>query len=66
MTIALEGRIGDLFPKFLADAFVLFTPLQAAGTVASGPLQALPDHGHHFLVFVQPYSHNNTSLPVSL
>ena len=66
MTIALEGRIGDLFPKFLADAFILLSPFQTAGTVASGPLQALPNHGYHFLVFVQSYSHNNTSLPDSL
>ena len=53
MAIALEIGISDLLLKFLADALVLLGPLQAAGAVAAGSLQTLPDGLNHFLVFVQ-------------
>ena len=53
MALALEIWIGDLLLKFLADALVLLGPLQAAGAIAAGTLQTLPDGLHHFLVLVQ-------------
>ena len=53
MAIALEIGISDLFTEFLADALILLGPLQAAGAVTAGALQALPDGLDHFLVLVQ-------------
>ena len=61
MTKTLEIGVGHLLPELPADALIFLGPLQAAGAVAAGALQALPDHVHHFLVIIQPYSHTITS-----
>ena len=61
MAKSLKIRVGHLLPEFLADALVLLGPLQAAGAVSASALQTLPDHGHHFLVIVETYSHRITS-----
>ena len=53
MAIALKIWIGDLLFEFLADALVFLGPLQAAGAVATGALQALPDGPDHFLVIIE-------------
>ena len=53
MTVTLEIGVRDLLPEFLADALIVLGPLQTAGAVAAGALQALPDGLDHFLVFVQ-------------
>ena len=63
MAETLEIGVLHLLPEFPADALVLLGPLQAAGTVSAGALQTLADHGHHFLVIVQPNSHWITSSP---
>ena len=63
VTVALEVGIRHLFPEFLADALVLLTPLQPAGTVAAGALQSFLYHLYHFLIFVQSNCHGITSLP---
>ena len=63
MAIALEIGIGDLFPEFLADAFVFLSPFQTAGAVTAGTLQALPNGPDHLLILIQPNSHEITSFP---
>ena len=63
MTVSFEVGIVDLVPEFLADALVFLRPLQAAGAVSAGTLQALPDHANHFLIVIQSDSHGITSLP---
>ena len=62
MTVALIRRIGDLFPKFLADAFILLCPFSATRTVAACLLQAFPDHRYHFLILIEPNCHSITPL----
>ena len=62
MTISLEIRVGHLLAKFLANALVFLAPLQTAGAITAGALEALFHHVDHFLIFVQPYSHGSTSL----
>ena len=57
MAIALEIGVSNLLPEFLADALVFLGPLQTAGAVAAGALQAFLNHLDHFLVIVQTYSH---------
>ena len=57
MAEALEIRIGDLFPEFLAHTFGIFRSLEAAGAISAGHFQAFPNRFDNFLVFVQPYSH---------
>ena len=57
MAVALEGRIRDLLPEFLADALVLLGPLQTAGAVSSGALQAIFYDLDHLLVLIQTHSH---------
>lgn len=64
MTIPCKLGIRDLLPEFLADTLIVFAPLQSAGTIASGPLQSVPNHLNHFLVFIESDSHRNTSLPL--
>ena len=64
MTVTAKRGVCDLFPEFLADTLIVFAPLQSAGTIASGPLQSVPNHLNHFLVFIEPDSHRNTSLPL--
>ena len=64
MTVALEVRIRDLLPELLADALIILAALQAAGTVTTGTLQPLFNGIHHFLIFIQPNCHTNTSFPV--
>ena len=41
MAIPREVGISDLLLKFLADTLIVLSPLQAAGAVAAGTLQAL-------------------------
>ena len=57
MAITLEIGVSHLLPEFLADALVFLGPLQTAGAVTIGALQAFLDHLDHFLVIVQTYSH---------
>ena len=52
MTVAGKVGVCHLLPEFLADALVLLTPLQPAGTVAAGALQSILYHLYHFLIFV--------------
>ena len=66
MAVSLEIRVRNLLPELLADALVVFAPLQTAGAVTAGALEAFLDHMNHFLVFIEPYSHFITSLPVPL
>ena len=61
MAETLKIGVSHLLPELLADALVLLRPFQTAGTVSAGALQTLPDHLHHFLVIVQPYSHAITT-----
>ena len=59
---ALEIRVRDLVPEFLADALVFGGLLQAAGAVAVLGLQALLDHFDDFGVGVElDFGHGNTS-----
>ena len=53
VTVALEIGIRNLLPELLADAAVVLGALQAAGTVAAGALQALPDRLYHFRIVVE-------------
>ena len=64
MAIALEIRVGDLLPEFLAHASGVLRPLQAAGTVAAGALQPLPDSRYDLFILVQPNCH--IDLPFSV
>ena len=57
MTVALEVRIGDLLTKFLADALVFLSALEAAGAITTGTLQALPNGCNHFFIIVESDSH---------
>ena len=58
VTISLKFRVGHLLPEFLTDALVFFRPLEPAGAVAAGALEAVPDGLDHFLVGVQCDCHN--------
>ena len=62
MTVAGKVGICDLLPEFLADAFGVLGPFQAAGTISAGALQAIPDGLDHFLIFIQPNSHKHILL----
>ena len=62
MAVAFKFGVGDLLPKFLADALIIFAALQTAGTVSTGTLQSFPDGLHHFLIFIQPNCHSVASL----
>ena len=62
MTISGEFRVCDLLPKLLTDALILLGPLQPAGAIATGSLQAFFDGLDHFLIFVQSDCHKITSL----
>ena len=57
MAVALEVRIGDLIPKFLAHTLILLRSGQAAGAVAPGAFKTLPDGFDNFLIWVQNYFH---------
>ena len=57
MSIALEIRISNLLPEFLADALVFLSSFQATGAVTAGTLQSFFNHLDHFFVIVQTYSH---------
>ena len=52
-----------MLPEFLTDTLILFRPLQTAGAITAGTLQAFPDASDHFLVLIQSDSHKFTSLP---
>ena len=52
MAVTFECRIRHLFPKFLANTFVLFGALKSAGTVAACSLQAFADGVYNFLIFI--------------
>ena len=54
MAVALEIGVGNLVAEFLTHALVLLRPLQAAGAVSAGALQALPDSGNNLFIFIQP------------
>ena len=54
---SLKIWIRDLVPEFLAHTLGILGPLQAAGAIASGPLQALLHGGHNFLVGIQMNCH---------
>ena len=58
MAKTLKIRVRDLLTEFLADALILLCPFQPAGAVASRSLQAIANHLHHFLIFIQPNRHN--------
>ena len=58
MAITGKVRVGDLLPEFLAHTLVFLGPLQPAGAIAAGTLQALLDRLYHFQIFVQSYSHD--------
>ena len=60
MAIALEIRVGDLFPEFPADALIVLRPLQPTGAVASRALQTFPDGFYQFLIVVEPNRHSPT------
>ena len=55
VTVTVEFGVGDLIPEFLAHALILGRPLQPAGTIATCPLQALPDSLYHFRILIQPH-----------
>ena len=61
MAVTLEIGVCDLRPELLADALILLGPLKAAGAIATGALQAVLYHFDDLFVFIQPYSHMNTS-----
>ena len=63
MTKTLEIRVFDLLAELLTDALIVLRPFQTAGAITAGTLEALPDHLDHFLVLVQPYSHDLTPFP---
>ena len=52
MAIAFEIGIRDLLPELLADALILFRPLQAAGAVTAGTFQTVLDYLYHFRIFI--------------
>ena len=57
MAITLKFRVSDLFPEFLANTLIFLCPLQAAGTIATCALQAFPDGGDYFRIFIQTNCH---------
>ena len=61
VAIALKIGIRNLLPEFLADALILLCPLQTAGAITAGALQALPDRFHHFLILIQSDCHKTDS-----
>ena len=61
MAVTFKVRVGDLLAEFFTDALVLLAALQPAGTVTAGTLQSISDYLYHFLIFIEPYCHNNTS-----
>ena len=52
MAESLKAGIGDLLPELLANALIFLGPLQAAGAITSGALEAIFHHLNHFLIFV--------------
>ena len=62
MAVALEVRIGDLIPKFLAHTLILLRSGQAAGAVAPCPFQSLPDGLYDLLIVVQAHLHRVPSV----
>ena len=60
MAIALEIRVGNLLPEFLANALIVLRPLQSAGAVAARALQPFPDGLYQFLVVIEPNRHHST------
>ena len=66
MAIAFEIGICDLLTEFLADALILLGALKSAGAIAAGTLQAFPNRGNHFLIFIQTHSHDATLLKLSM
>ena len=52
MTISLERRIGNLLPKFFADALVILCSFQTTGAVSTGPFQTFTYGLYHFLIFI--------------
>ena len=63
MAITLEIRVCHLLPELLTNALIFLCPLQAAGAIAAGALQAVPDGLHHFLIFIQTNSHSDLPFP---
>ena len=64
MAVAFIVGVGDLFPKFLANALVVLGPFQTAGAVSAGALETLPDGFDHFLIFIEPNSHGITPFSI--
>ena len=61
MAKTLKVGVSDLLTEFLADALILLCPLQTAGTITAGTLQAIFHDLYHFFVLIQPHCHINTS-----
>lgn len=66
MTIAFEIWVGDLLTEFLANAFILFRPLQATGTIAACASEPFFDSFDHFLILVESYCQSDHILFLSL
>ena len=62
MAVTLKCRIRHLFTEFLTDTLVFLRTLKPAGAITACPLQAFPDHLHHFLIFIQPNCHTEHDL----
>ena len=58
MAEAGEAGVCNLLPELLAHALILLCPLQTAGAVSAGTLQALTDHFGHFLVIIESNCHS--------
>ena len=61
MAVTLEIGVSDLLPKFLTNALILLSALEAARAISTGTLQAVFYGFYHFCVFIQSDSHRNIS-----
>ena len=60
MAVTFEIGIRDLLTEFLADALILFRPLESAGAVTAGTLQAVLNSLNQFFIFIESDSHSET------
>ena len=60
MAVSLEIGVCDLLAELLANALVFFRPLESAGAVTAGTLQAVLYGLDYFLVFIESDSHGVT------
>ena len=61
MTVTLKIGVGDLLPKFLANALILLSMFHSARAITACAFQSLFNYLNHFLIFIQFDCHKNHS-----